>query len=213
MNIVFWFDFGFTILIVGCGYLFELFPITLSNIIFNSCLILVNVVFYVWLKRISNPVYLFSYCMVVCITTSVKLLYGYLIFSKAELIKDGYPLFGWPYIVVVILLFALLIYMYIKFYKVYRDLTRDSAEEVVSKISMGNQKSKFVRIAVILGACSPYLLIHLSDDALENMGLGIGFMLWCLACIWLWLAAIFIPKYIVAKKYNAAGWFESKKTD
>ena len=213
MKIAFWFDFIYTIVIIGCGFLFELFSITLMNIIFISCLFLADIVFLVWFKYTYNPVHLISYCMVVYIITTLKLLYGYFIFSRGELTKDGYPLFSLAHIIVLIIFFILFIYLCIKFYRVYRDLKNHTVDYVISKIKRENKKSKIERIAIVIGSCSPIVLVRLFDDYLENMGLGIGFGFWTLACIWLWLACAHIPKYVVAKKYNAAKWFDDTKTD
>lgn len=208
IRIAFWFDVIYTLVIIGCGLLFELFLITFANIIFISCLLLADIVFWLFLKRINNPVYAFSYLIVVYIVTSFKLIYGYFIFSKAELIKDGYPLFGGAHIIVLILLFVAGVYLYVNFYNIYQDLKYHTTEYIILKTNEKNQKSKFKWIAIALASCSPMLFVRLFDDDFKNMKLGIGFGFWCLACIWLWLACMYIPKYLVSQKYKVAEWFK-----
>jgi len=213
MKFAFWFDFIATMVIVICGLLFDLLPIIPLNISWFSFLILIDVVFFIFLKLIYNPALIFLYDVIVFLTTTLKLMYGYIIFSKVELMEDGYSMITWVHIIVLVCAVLASVYFLIVFYKVYQNLKNNTEEYIVTKISQKNKTSKFKWIIIILGALSPMAMVRLLEDSMQNAGLGIGFALWSLACIWLFLTSLFIPKLIVAVKYNAFSWFKNKEID
>ena len=213
MKFAFWSDFLATVFIVICGLLFEVIPITFLNIIWIVVLFLVDIVFIIYLKLINNPVYLFSYSVIVLITTSIKLAYGFFTFSKAEFLKDGYPIITWVHIVVFVFTVLASSFLLAKFFAIWGHLKDNTIEDVTAKINEKNKKSKWKWIAIVLGSCSPMALVRLFDDSMQEARLGMGFGFWLLACCWLFLACLLMPKFIVAQKYNAFEWFQNKKTE
>ena len=202
MKYAFWVDFLFTVFIATFGLLFEAIPITFFNMMLLFSFILADVVFYIYLKLICNPIYLFSYVIVVLMTTVIKLVYGFLMFSKAELLKDGYPIITWVHIVVLIFAVLTSLFLIAKFYVIWQDLKDNTIECVTAKIHKRNKKSKWKWIAIILGSCSPMVFVRLLDDSMQEAKLGIGFALWLLACCYFLMSCLFVPKFIVSIKYK-----------
>lgn len=202
MKFAFWSDFLATVFIITCGLLFEVIPITFLNIMWLFGFILADVVFYIYLKLIYNPIHLFSYSIVVFITTVIKLAYGFLMFSKAELLKDGYPMITWAHIVVLIFTVLTSLFLLAKYYVIWQDLKDNTIEYVTTKINEKNKKSKWKWIAIILGSCSPMALVRLLDDSMQEAKLGMGFGFWLLACCYFLIACLFVPKFIVSTKYK-----------
>ena len=213
MKYAFGSDFLISIFIIICGLLFEVIPITFSNIIWIAGLLVVDVVFLKYLKRIYNPVYSISYSFAVMITTTVKLAYGFFMFSKAEMIKDGYPIIMWAHIVALAFAVLVAVFMIFKNYVIWQDLKENTVEYVVTKICKKNKKSKWKWIAIILGSSSPIVFVRLLDDGMSKIGLGMGFGFWLLACCWFLMASLLIPKFIVSMKYRAFEWFQNEKKE
>lgn len=212
MKYAFWFDFLTTVFIVVCGLLFKVVPITFSNIIWLVGLLFVDVIFAIYLKLVHNPVCSIPYSFVVWTTTTIKLVYGFVIFSNAELIKDGYPIMTWVHIAVLMFAVLVTVDMLVKNYVIWQDLKENTIESVTVKIHEKNKKSKWKWIAIILGSSSPMVFVRLFDDGMTKMGLGMGFGFWLLACCFLLMACLLIPKFIVSIKYGAFEWFQNKKT-
>ena len=169
--------------------------------------------FFVYLKLINNPAHVFLYSFVVLITTTIKLVYGYLVFSKAEKIMDGYPIVTWVHISVLICAVSVSAVFLVKFYKIWKGLQNNTIDDITEKINQKNKNSKWKWIAIMLGSCSPMFFVRLLDDGMQNMGLGVGFGFWILACCWLFITCLFAPKFIVSMKYNAFKWFENNETE
>lgn len=208
MKYAFWSDFLFTFFIVVCGLLFEVITLTFFNIIWLAILIFVDILFLIFLKLIDNPVSTILYSAIVFTTTAIKLAYGFLMFSKAELIKDGYPIITWVHIS--ILMFAVLVsvFMLVKNNAIWQDLKKSSIDQVTEKIQKKNKKSKWKWIAIVLSSSSPMFFVRLFDNGMTKMGLGIGFGFWLLACCWLIMVCLLIPKFIVSIKYNVFECFK-----
>lgn len=131
------------------------------------------------------------------------LFYGWFIFSKGEFVEFGYPKFGWMHIAV---LFAALIlggYIMLKFYWVYKITVSHTLEEAQAILQ---SKSKNAILIPTTFAFSPMILVRLFRGPFSDMGLGIGFGLWSLMCIWFVLLSFIIPKIIAILKYKVYLW-------
>lgn len=214
MKFAFWSDFLITVFIIICGFLFEVIPITVLNVVFLFSCILVDVIFFIYLKLINNPVYLFSYSFVVLITVTIKLAYGFYMFSKAELLKDGYPIITWIHVAVLIFTMLTSLFLHVKFYTLWHDLKKNTIECVTAKIHKRNQNNKWKWIIIVLGSCTPMFFVRLLDDSMERARLGMGFGFWLLACCYFLIACLFLPKFIISIKYRSFELFKqlSNKT-
>ena len=206
MKCVFWFDVSFTWGIILFGLLLRAIEISVINIIFISFSAIINIVCLIWCKKAVNPVTELSYTCVVLAVTVVKLFYGYIVFSKMEAAVDGYPRFSWLYGVVLAVALLIVLYMWSRMYGIFKDLKTNTIEQARENIK--KKKTWFWWIPISVGP--PMIYVRLLEDGLENMGLGIGFGLWVLACVFLCLTLMAIPKYIIAKKYKVADVFENE---
>lgn len=72
---------------------------------------------------------------------------------------------------------------------------------------LSNNKNGVYIPAVLLGF--PVILVRLIKGPFAEMGLGIGFGLWSLMCVWLMLAIFMLPKIAVILKYKVYLWQEN----
>lgn len=208
MGIAFWFDVSFTWTVILVGLLLEAFTFSEFDIVFIVVSIITNIVFFIWYKKSVNPVDEIWFSIIVLGTTAVKLFYGYVVFSKSEAIENGYPQFGLIYIIVLLVFLLIDLYMWQKSYRVFQDLKTNTIKQ--AKKNIEKKKGWFWWIPVI-GGGSSMVYVRLFKGNFENMGLGIGFALWVLACIWLCLALMLVPKYVVCKRYKVADYFKNQE--
>jgi hypothetical protein len=198
MKLILGFDCAFYFAIAIFGLLLEAIGFDAANLTINVVFVLQIVVFLVWYKLSNNISQTYMFVFVTTIMTTLKLIYGYVIFQIHDSAKFGTSLFGPFHIIVLILMLILAAHMSLGIFKAYK--------------SMGSKKeTKASKKTVIIGSIaaasilSPLLLNLLGDDIKEHLvilGLGIGFCLWVLACIWLFLAIIIIPKLVISQKYK-----------
>lgn len=205
MKMFFCFDLSFAVFIILSGLILQLFSFSVLDFIFIFSSIIFCAIFFAFLKLITNPVYQFSYVIIVSITSIFKLLYGYYVYAKGEFLEYGYPIFTWTHLTVLIFSLLLALYVILKFCKSYKILKENGIERLSAKTLKASKMTKFV---IIIASCSPIILIKLSENIMDHSGLGMGFACWLLMCCWIFLMLIFLPKYIVAMKYKAYKWFK-----
>ena len=213
MKYAFWSSFITTIVVIGSGLLFKIIPLTLSNIIVFLCFLLVDVVSIIFLKMINIVIYLYYYVVVVFIVTIFKFLYGFLMFSRFELVEKGYPIFTWIHFFLIVCSVAASICLLLKFYIVYRDLKTYTVEYVETKLRKKEDKNKRYRILKViiygLSGVSPFVLSRLFKAAFPELGLGFGF--WLFICCWIIMVSIALPKFIVIIKHKAVKYLKNKR--
>ena len=136
-------------------------------------------------------------------------MYGWAIFSKGEVIEFGHPRFGWMHIAVSISAVTLAAYMLLRLYRAYKVTMNHSPEEAQSILLSQNNGGVSI-LAVLLGF--PMVLVRLLKGPFAEMGLGIGFGLWSLMCIWSMFAVFMLPKIIVILKYKVYLWENNPKS-
>ncbi|MBQ7936633.1 MAG: hypothetical protein IJ333_09870 [Clostridia bacterium] len=202
MKNLFGFDLCFTWGIILFGFLLRFFSFSVLNIVFAFISAITNIVFYIWYKRAVNPAHEFTYCAAISTTSVIRLFHGYFIVSKAEAAEYGYPRFGIVHIIVLIIFLLVTLYMLTKFYKIFQALKTETLEEVQNRIVRKNRQKKRRLWWIPLICCSPMMFVRLFKGGLKNAGLAIGFGLWAMACIWIYMSMLSIAKYVVAKKYK-----------
>lgn len=81
MNIAMWFDVAFSLAIILFGLLFEYISINLFNIVFLSLFLAVDIAFVVLICTAKNPVCEINYTLIILSTSTLKLLYGFVVFA------------------------------------------------------------------------------------------------------------------------------------
>lgn len=199
LNIALGFDIGFTCVIILYVLLLHHIEFTLINVFIILMIIIVDIVLFILIKKAINPVSEIIHPIKIFILSEIKLLYGYVICSKDEFMKYGYPRITWIHISLLIACIFLAMYMMFKMIRVYKYLQKYTIEKSIEKTQKEN---KFPIWAALIATISPMFLVRLSRGVLNKIGLGIGFALWGLACIWLFFILISLPKYVIAKKYG-----------
>ena len=197
MKMMLWFDCGFYFAIAIFGLLLKAIGFDTINLIINSAFVLQIILFRVWYKFINNISQTYMFAFVTSIMTTLKLVYGYLVFQIQDSREFGSMIFGPFHIIVLIIFLALAVYISLGIYKAF--------ESIESKNKDTSKKTFVIATIACSGISAPLLLHLLGDDIKEQLkilGLGIGFCLWALACIWLFLAIIIIPKLVISQKYK-----------
>lgn len=207
MQVTLWFEVAFTIFIIGGGLLLHCISLSWFNMSVIILFIITTILLFIWYKILKNPVQVFSATLIVLIISVIKLYYGYVIFSRGEFIEFGYPTFGLIYIIMLIFGISLGLYVIVKFYEVYQELKTNSIEHVHRKL----KKKRIPKWLLVLSVCSPMVLVRVAKKTLIGAGLGVGFGLWALACMWLSMIMMLLPKYVVAKRFKAANFFKNDK--
>ena len=200
MKIVFWFDFGFTAIIILFGLLLNVFKFYFLDCVYLGACIVSTVVFAIWCKKAINPTVEISFSIFVLFISTVKLFYAYLSFSNFELIEDGYPRFGWFHLTILVIFMLIVFYVWMRFYQIFCELKTHTIKQ--AKKNVEKKKTKLLWIPIFIG--SPMILVRLIRGNMVDMSLGMGFYLWSLLCVWLCLCLMLLPKYIVIKKYKVA---------
>lgn len=203
MKLLTWFNVGFSVFVFGGGALLQLISFSWFDCIALFLCVILNIFLFITIKVCKKNTDEWFHYLSVLICSILILFYGWFIFSKGEFVEFGYPKFGWMHIAV---LFAALIlggYIMLKFYWVYKITVSHTLEEAQAILQ---SKSKNAILIPATFAFSPMILVRLFRGPFSDMGLGIGFGLWSLMCIWLVLVSFIIPKVIVILKYKVYLW-------
>lgn len=191
----------FSLLIVGCGFLYQCFALSIWNTALISLFVISDIILFIRYKHVYKPTCEITESMLNAFITSIKLFCGYSILSKREYIFFGYDTFNWFHLTVLVVSLLLGLYVIVKFIKAYNALKNNSLDDAKRRIRNDNKVHPYV---IAIGCVAATFLIILLRDTF-----GVGFYLWALGCIWLWVTLLFLPKFIVLKKYGVENWFEA----
>ena len=209
MKIAFWFDFSCTVAIIIFGLLLNIFKFLFLDYVF-LCGSFVSIIFFaIWLKLAQNAASEISFSTYVIFISTLKLFYGYLCFSNMEKIEYGYPRFTYFHLLAILVFVSLGFHICWRFYKIFQYSKNHTIKQVRKYIEKKN--GNFLWIPLFIG--SPMLLVRLLKGKMIDMRLGIGFCFLVLACIWLFLFLMLIPKYVVIKKYKVANFLSEQSRD
>ena len=197
MKLILGFDCAFYFAIAIFGLLLKAIRFDAANLTINVVFVLQIVVFLVWYKLSNNISQTYMFVFVTTIMTTLKLVYGYLVFQIQDSREFGSMIFGPFHIIVLIIILALAVYISLGVYKAFKSIESKNKD---------TSKKTFVIATIACSGISAPLLLHLLGDDIKEqlkiLGLGIGFCFWTLACIWLFLAIIIIPKLVISQKYK-----------
>lgn len=203
MKIVFWFDFFSTIFIVIGGFTLEVLTKTYIEILVVLSFIGSIFIFAIWLAFAKNPVQVYYYTTVVTMVTSIKLIYGSNKFSILE--NENFTIWH-----ITVLLFFILLAMVgiLKKHQFLNDLKVMTIKQAQKKMDKKNKGKSAIFLPVSLTGCVAFLLSRVFSKTFD---LGLGFILWALASIWIFLSLGSIYNFVISKKYNVANIF--RKTE
>lgn len=206
MKLFTWFNVGFSIFVFGGGVFLQLIGFSWFDYLALFLCVLSNIFLFVTIKFCKKNTDEWFHHLSALICSVLILLYGWFIFSKGEFVEFGYPKFGWMHIAV---LFSTLIlggYIMLKFYRVYKITMNHTLEE--SQAILQLKRNNAILVPAIF-AISPMMLVRLFRGPFSAMGLGIGFALYCLMCVWFLLFLFVLPKIIVILKYKVYLWLDT----
>ena len=202
MKLMFWFDLAFSVFIIIVGLLFDVFATPVFSIIISLSFIVTIICFAVWLILAKNPAQLHLYMAVVTTTSVAKLVLGSMVVSSWEKMS-----FSVLHIIVTMFFVSLALYGVLKKQRVLKELKTNSVKQVQKNLE---KKNKGVGAIVMPISTTATLGFFLSRVLSRTFNIGMGFLLWVLASIWLLMAIGAIYNYIIAKKYKVADIFSKK---
>ena len=201
------FNVGFSSFVVIACLLFGnqmSYDLSFTNVLFVIFSIVSNVYFFYNISKAKTVIHEWRQHFIVLICSILTLLYGWLKLSKSEYYYDGKPVFSWMHVVVFLASLILSGYMICKFIQAWKILEGNTLENAKIAIAIANLP-KYVPIAI---AGSPMILVRLLRGPFESMGLGLGFGLWALMCIWLFMLSIVSFKIYIILKYKVYRWID-----
>lgn len=201
MKLVTWFNLSFglfvilaSVLLGGAGRL----DLSLSNILFIFFCLITNILFFMFIRSVQNSAQEWIHCFIVLLCSVFTLLYGWFKISMFEsAFYEHLKMFTWIHVAVLATSLILSGSVILRFVWVLKLLKDNTVEEVKKIIS-----SNFHRSGAIVASISPIVLVRVFKGPFHNMGLGVGFGLWGLMCIWLFLLFMILPRMFVIFKYK-----------
>lgn len=203
MKIMFWFDFGFTTIILLYGFLLDYFKFDFYDYVYICGCVSIIIFFSIWCIIAKNPITEITFSTYLSFVTILKLLYAYIRFSPIEKSIKGYEVFGFFHIVIFVVFILMAVYMLLRFYQIWRDLKKHTIKH--AKKNMEERQLGCIWIPIGIG--SPMILVRLIQGSKIELQFGLGFSLWALMCIWIFFFLLALPKYIIIKKYKIADIF------
>ena len=198
MKLMLGFDLAFYLCIAMFGLLLKVMDFNAISLTINIIFVLQIIAFFVWYKLADSVFQMYLFLFVTFIVSTLKLVYAYIIFQIQDFLEFGTIIFGPFHIIVLALTLILAVHISLGIFKAFKSL----GSKTETKIS----KATVVIASIAPSGISAPLLLNLFGDTirerLEKLGLGLGFYIWVLACIWLLLAIMTIPKLVISLKYK-----------
>ena len=198
------FNIGFTIMVGGA---FLLLSFSTKNLAFSISFIVVDFLLTLAIILNKNPAISYIIDSVSLFWIVAKLLLGYVILSKIELIEDGIPRFTWVHLLVILLSFWLSVYLSRILYRNYKFIEKYPLQKAKRKIEDNYRVPKWLPIATLVSSC-PMVFVRLFKDGFANFGIRMGVIFLSLACVF--ASAMFVPclfKCIVIIRFKAYKFF------
>ena len=139
--------------------------------------------------------------------TVTKLLIGYIILSKVDLIERGIPRLTWVHLWVILMSFWGSVYLCKILYRNYKIIEKHPIPKAKKEIEKHYRIPKWLPIAVLISNC-PIVFARVFARKLANFGFGMGFGLILLACVF--CSAMLVPclfKCIVIIRFKVYKFF------
>ena len=201
-KILFWFDFSFTFFIIVGGLLTKVLQEMDFSTVFILGFIISNILFAIWIKFSNNHEQIYLYATVVPIISSTKLMYGSWVFSKLE--NENFSIW---YIMVLVLFVSLGLFGVFRKQQFLHDLKVTTIKQARKNLEKKNKGFGVIVMPLSVTASIAFVLARVFS---RNLNVGLGFILWALACIWLFMSMGFMYNYIIARKYKVADIFLKK---
>lgn len=195
-KILIWFDVGFTLAVMMISLLLCKIEMTIFNIICISILIITDIVFTIWYLKLKIPTQIYKYGSVVMYVTILKLLYGSINVS----IKNEEK-FNFLHIIIFVVCVVLSFITVVRRIKYLKDLETLSIKETEKKWA---KKDKGIGVFVLPISTTAVLALILSRILSNTLSdkVGLGFVLWALACFWSIMSVLFTQNWILVNKYK-----------
>lgn len=127
------FDISFSAVIIILGLLFDCISATLFDMLCVTFILAMTIVFIFWCKFVKRAIANISYtALILCITT-LKLFYGYWVFSNGEIKEFGYPLFTWIHLTCLIVALSIFVLFASVHIKLCRDIKKMTLQELIDR--------------------------------------------------------------------------------
>ncbi len=203
-KILIWFDVGFTLAVMMITLLLCKIEMTIFNIICLSVLIITDIVFTIWYSKLKIPTQVYMYGAVVMLVTILKLLYGSIIFSIEYEEKVNFL-----HLIIFIICVVLSFITVVRRIRYLKDLETLSIKETEKKWAKKDKGIGAFILPISTTAVLALILSRILSNTLSDK-VGLGFILWSLACLWSIIAALFIQNWILVNKYKIADVFTNK---
>ena len=192
---------GFNIGITVFIFIFAILLFRPDNLVLYFAFFIWDIAYFIFLLLYRNPLWQIPLTAIGLFSSALKSFWGYAITSKFEFAKAQLPMFTFLHASAVVVTIVLIAYMWTNFFQVYKLLKEYSLETAKKKIAMRNPMPKWAAfIAAFSG--SPMILVRLFRDDFQNFGIGLGFCMWSLGLLFIFLFALLIPKLIVFIKFH-----------
>lgn len=201
MKIFAWFNVSFSLAIILAEWLLDILNFSPLNVVFLIFSFITSLLSFISIRWVKRSVQEWFHHIIVSFCSTLILLFGWYYLSIGELIEDGYPRTTWVHIIVLIITLVLAVYMAAKMFWVFHLLETHTVEQARAKINK--------RMPVWLPFVSslpPMILVRALRDPMESMGLGCGFAMWLLMCIWILFTISIFPKVFIILKYKVHKW-------
>ncbi len=197
-----WFDIFSILFLFLCHVL--LFGLTSSrfNIGFLLLLFCIDILFFVLCSVIQNPVYELFFVVAIPAFMSVKFFWAFYVFGKEEYLESGTPIWTGDHLIVTVFFALLAIYVFCLFCVEYVLLKKNNR-----KVAEQKNRKLFNLLPFWVYPLSAGLLIIVLESPIFEDSLGLSFVFWLFGCIWLAVALMFVPKAMIALKYNVKSWY------
>ena len=161
-----------------------------------------------WYKIAKTLLLNIIYVPCILFEQTLKLFYGYWIFSKGELRDYGYARFSWLHATIAIPILIIVVWIIILHTKIYKDVIQMNLTELLerertTKINANKILKTHPWIAILpLLLPSPYIASIFFQEWSVGAGVGVGFFMWLLACLWFLIASLYFPKFIICLKHR-----------
>ena len=206
MKLLTWFNVGFSVFVFGGGIFLQLIRFSWFDYLALCFGVISNIFLFVTIKFCKRNTGEWFHHLSVILCSILILFYGWFVFSKGEFVEFGYSRFGWMHIAVLLSTIILGGYIMLKFYRAYKITMGHTLEKSQTILQLNGNNT--ILIPAIF-AISPMMLVRLLRGPFSAMGLGLGFALWTLMCIWFVLLLFVLPKIIVILKYKVYLWSDT----
>ncbi len=153
------------------------------------------------IRFIKNAVWQWFHYLAVALCSEIVLLYGWLASSEIEEL----PKFTWMHAAVLCSFVCVIVYALQRLLRVYHLLKTHTVEQVRDKTKPKSSHGWFLIPVVGLAP----ICARIFKGPFSSMGLGMGFFLWAIQCIWLFFMSLVALRVIIICKHKVYQWYKA----